>query len=253
MEKSLEGVRALVTGAGAGIGRAIAARLAAAGARVAAADVRGDKARETAEQVRPAGGEVFAITADVSRQADVDRMVAETVAKLGGLDVLVNNAGVSAAGFIESVKDEDIERVLSVNLVGALRVTRAAAPHLKKSGRGRIINVSSVEGIRGSGLTPVYSSSKAGLLGLTRSNAIEFARAGVTVNAVCPGPIDTDMLAPLLAAPGFREKCMKGVPLKRLGRPEDVAGAVAFFAAAEASFITGNVLVIDGGMTVKAL
>jgi NAD(P)-dependent dehydrogenase (short-subunit alcohol dehydrogenase family) len=220
---------------------------------VAVADVRGEKAAETSDLIRSGGSVAVDITADVSRQEDVDRMVAETVAGLGGLDVLVNNAGVSTAGFLESVKDEEVERVFRVNLMGALRVTRAAAPPLKQSGRGRIINVSSVEGLRGSGLTPVYSASKAGLLGLTRSNAIEFARAGVTVNAVCPGPIDTDMLAPLLAMPGFRDKCLKGVPLGRLGRPEDVAAAVAFFASAEAGFITGNILVIDGGMTVKAL
>ena len=253
MDKALSGLRALVTGAGRGIGRAIAERLAAGGAAVMCADVMAEQARETAERVRAAGGQAQSVAADVSRQADIDRMISETVAALGGLDVLVNNAGVSAAGFIEMVKDEDIERVFAVNLAGVLKVTRAAAPHLKQNARGRIINVSSVEGIRGSGLVPVYSASKAGVLGLTRSNAIEFARYGVTVNAVCPGPIDTDMLAPLLAAPGFKEKCLKGIPLKRLGRPEDVAAAVAFFASPEAGFITGNALVIDGGMTVKAL
>ncbi|HUT52603.1 MAG TPA: SDR family NAD(P)-dependent oxidoreductase [bacterium] len=249
----LQGVRALVTGAGRGIGRAIAMRLAAGGARVAVADLFKDELERTAGLVREAGGEALTIIADVTKQDDVERMVAEAVKAFGGLDVLVNNAGVSTAGFIESVRDEDVERVLSVNLVGALRVTRAAAPHLKKSGRGRIINMSSVEGIRGSGLVPVYSSSKAGLLGLTRSNAIELARFNVTVNAVCPGPIDTDMLAPLMADPRFREKVSKGVPLKRLGKPEDVAAAVAFFASEEAGFITGNALVVDGGMTVKAL
>jgi 3-oxoacyl-[acyl-carrier protein] reductase len=251
--RMLEGARALVTGAGRGIGRAIAVRLARGGARVAAADIMKDELEKTAALVRDAGGEALAIIADVSKQEDVERMVAEAVGAFGGLDVLVNNAGVSTAGFIESVKDSDVERVLSVNLVGALRVTRAAAPHLKKSGRGRIINISSVEGIRGSGLVPVYSSSKAGLLGLTRSNAIELARFNVTVNAVCPGPIDTAMLAPLMADQRFREKVAKGVPLKRLGRPEDVAAAVAFFASEEAGFITGNALVVDGGMTVKAL
>lgn len=249
----LKGARALVTGAGRGIGRAIAKRLAAGGARVAVADLFQDELDKTAGLIREAGGEAFTIIADVSKQEDVDRMVADTVKAFGGLDVLVNNAGVSTAGFIESVKDSEVERVLAVNLVGALRVTRAAAPHLKKSGRGRIINMSSVEGIRGSGLVPVYSSSKAGLLGLTRSNAIELARCNVTVNAVCPGPIDTDMLAPLTADARFREKVSKGVPLKRLGKPEDVAAAVAFFASEEAGFITGNALVVDGGMTVKAL
>lgn len=249
----LEGVRALVTGAGSGIGRAVAKRLARGGCRVAVADVVAGRAQETAEMIGEAGGEALAIAADVSVQADVDRMVNETVKALGGLDVLVNNAGVASPGFIESVRDEDIERVFAVNIIGMIRMTRAAAPHLKESGRGRIVNTASVEGIRGSGLMSVYGSTKAGVIGLTRCNAIELARFGVTVNAICPGPIQTDMLAPLLADEKFKAKCIRGVPMRRLGVPEDLAGAVAFFASEESSFVTGNVMVIDGGMTVKAL
>ncbi len=253
MALDLKEIRALVTGAGSGIGRAIARRLAAAGCRVAAADVQEDRVREVARAIRDEGGDGLAIRADVARQQDVDRMTAETVSAFGGLDVIVNNAGVGSMGFIETVQDAEIERVFGVNLVGVLRVTRAAAPHLKRSGRGRIVNVASVEGIRGSGLLPVYSATKAGVIGVTRANAVELARFGITVNAVCPGPIQTDMLAPLIADERYREKVIKGVPMRRLGVPEDVAGAVAFFASEEASFITGNVLVIDGGMTVKAL
>lgn len=253
MSGDLEGARCLVTGAGSGIGRAIAIRLARGGARLAAADVQAEPLAETARLIREAGGEAHPLVADIADPAQVEILVASAVEVLTGLDVLVNNAGVSSAGFIESVTDDEIARVFGVNLVGPMRVTRACAPHLKKSDRGRIINVSSVEGIRGSGLVPVYSSSKAGLIGLTRSNAIEFARYDITVNAVCPGPIRTDMLKPLLADEKFQEKCKRGIPLRRLGVPEDVAGAVAFFASLEASFITGNLLVIDGGMTVKAL
>ena len=253
MSETLSGLRALVTGAGRGIGRAIALRLAEGGCRVAVADIQEEPLAETAALIRALGREAYAIRADVTVPADVERMVQETVKAFGGLDVLVNNAGVSYAAFLENVTDAEIERVFNVNLKGVLRLTRAAAPHLKKSGRGRIINLSSVEGIRGSGLLPVYSATKAGVLGLTRANAIELARFGVTVNAVCPGPIQTEMLKPLLSDEKYREKMLKGVPMRRLGVPEDVAGAVAFFASAEASFITGNVLVIDGGMTVKAL
>ena len=249
----LKGVRALVTGAASGIGRAIAERLAAGGCNVAAADVQEEGVRGVAQRILHTGGYAIAITADVSRQEDVDRMIAETTSSFGGLDVLVNNAGVGSMGFIESVPDEEIERVFGVNLLGVLRMTRAAAPFLKDSGRGRIINIASVEGIRGSGLVPVYSASKAGAIGVTRSNAVELARFGVTVNAICPGPIQTEMLKPLIADERYREKIIKGVPMRRLGVPEDVAGAVAFFASEESSFITGNVLVIDGGMTVKAL
>ena len=253
MADDLKEVRALVTGAGSGIGRAIARRLAAGGCRVAATDVQEDRASEVARMIRDEGGDALAITADVAKQEDVDRMTAETVSAFGGLDVVVNNAGVGSMGFIESVQDPEIERVFGVNLVGVIRVTRAATPHLKDSGRGRIVNVASVEGIRGSGLLPVYSATKAGVIGVTRANAVELARFGVTVNAVCPGPIQTEMLAPLVADERYREKLIKGVPMRRLGVPEDVAGAVAFFASEESSFITGNVLVIDGGMTVKAL
>jgi len=253
MDTGLQGLRALVTGAGRGIGRAIALRLAEGGCRVAAADIQEGPLAETAALIQDLGRDAFAIRADVTVPAEVERMVAETVRAFGGLEVLVNNAGVSSAAFIESVTDAEIERVFSVNLKGVLRVTRAAVPHLKQSGRGRIINLSSVEGIRGSGLLPVYGATKAGVLGLTRANAVELARFGITVNAVCPGPIQTEMLKPLLSDEKFREKMLKGVPMRRLGVPEDVAGAVAFFASAEASFITGNVLVIDGGMTVKAL
>jgi 3-oxoacyl-[acyl-carrier protein] reductase len=253
MSVDLKGVRALVTGAGSGIGKAIARRLAAGGCRVAATDVQEDRVSEVARTIRDEGGDALAIRADVAKQEDVDRMTAETVSAFGGLDVVINNAGVGSAAFIESVQDPEIERVFGVNLVGVIRVTRAATPHLKNSGRGRIVNVASVEGIRGSGLLPVYSATKAGVIGMTRANAVELARFGVTVNAVCPGPIQTEMLSPLLADERYHEKLIKGVPMRRLGVPEDVAGAVAFFASEESSFITGNVLVIDGGMTVKAL
>jgi 3-oxoacyl-[acyl-carrier protein] reductase len=253
MSVDLKGVRALVTGAGSGIGKAIARRLAAGGCRVAATDVQEDRVSEVARTIRDEGGDALAIRADVAKQEDVDRMTAQTVSAFGGLDVIINNAGVGSAAFIESVQDPEIERVFGVNLVGVIRVTRAATPHLKNSGRGRIVNVASVEGIRGSGLLPVYSATKAGVIGMTRANAVELARFGVTVNAVCPGPIQTEMLSPLLADERYHEKLIKGVPMRRLGVPEDVAGAVAFFASEESSFITGNVLVIDGGMTVKAL
>lgn len=253
MSLDLKGVRALVTGAGSGIGKAIVRRLAAGGCRVAATDVQWERVSEVARTIRDEGGDALAIRADVAKQEDVDRMTAETVSAFGGLDVVVNNAGVGSAAFIESVQDPEIERVFGVNLVGVIRVSRAAAPYLKESGRGRIVNVASVEGIRGSGLLPVYSATKAGVIGVTRSNAVELARFGVTVNAVCPGPIQTEMLSPLLADERYHEKLIKGVPMRRLGVPEDVAGAVAFFASEESSFITGNVLVIDGGMTVKAL
>jgi NAD(P)-dependent dehydrogenase (short-subunit alcohol dehydrogenase family) len=253
MEQNLKGVRALVTGGASGIGKAIAKRLCKAGARVAITDVKSDRLNETVEGIRLDGGDCMGISSDVSNQADVDRLVKDVVAVYGGLDVLVNNAGVSGASFIENTPDSEIERILKVNLVGVMRVTRAAAKYLKESGRGRIINLSSVEGIRGSGLLPVYSASKAGVIGLTRANAIEFARFKCTVNALCPGPIQTEMLAPLIADAKAKERFIKGIPMRRLGVPDDVAGVVAFLASEESSFITANTIVIDGGMTCKSL
>lgn len=253
MVEELKGVRALVTGAGSGIGRAIGLRLSRGGCRVAVSDVKPERVEETAELIRKAGGEALKIVADVSARLEADRMVAETVKAFGGLDVLVNNAGVSSAGFLEVALDSEIDRVLAVNLKALMYVTRAAASHLKKSGRGRIINLSSVEGIRGSGLLPIYGASKAGVIGLTRSNAVELARFGVTANAICPGIINTDLMAAAISDQKWVEKSVKGIPMRRLGEPKDIAGAVAFLASAEASYITGNVIVIDGGQTVKAL
>ncbi|MDD5225249.1 MAG: SDR family NAD(P)-dependent oxidoreductase [bacterium] len=249
----MNNIAALVTGAGGGIGRGIARRLARSGARVAAVDVNAESAGETAALIRKAGGEARAITADLSRPEEIERMVAEAVSACGGIDVLVNNAGVGSAAFLESVCDEEIERVFRINLFGMIGITRAAFPHLKKSGRGRVINISSVEGIRGSGLLAVYSASKAAVLGLTRANAMELARYGITVNAICPGAIETEMLAPLISSEESRKKMIKGIPVKRLGTPDDVAAAVAFLASAEASYITAQILVVDGGMTSKTI
>jgi 3-oxoacyl-[acyl-carrier protein] reductase len=244
---------ALVTGAAAGIGRAAALRLAADGCSVAATDIQPDRLRETASMITDAGGRCLAVVADMSQSGDIDRMVDEAASFLGGIDILVNNAGVGSIGFMEQITDDEIARVFGVNLFGVMRVIRAAVPYLKKSGRGRIINIASVEGIRGSGLLATYSSTKAGVIGLTKANAIELGRFGVTANAICPGPIQTEMLAPLIADPKTREKFIKGIAMRRLGVPEDVAHAISFLASEEASFITGQVLVVDGGMTVKSL
>lgn len=253
MGKKLAGVRALVTGAGSGIGRAIARRLAAGGATVAAADINTARAEETVALIGADGGQAFALVADVGDPVSAKGMVAEAVKRMGGLDALVNNAGVSGIGWVENLTEAEMDRIFRVNLNGVMRVTAAAAPHLKKSGRGRIVNLSSVEGIRGSGLLSVYGASKAGVIGFTRANALELGRFGVTVNALCPGPIETEMLAPLVADEKGRSKFIKGVPMKRLGKPEDVAGAVAFLVSDEASYITGTTIVIDGGMTAKSL
>ncbi len=251
--KNLEGKRAIVTGAGSGIGRAVALRLSRSGCYVAVADIFADRVKETVDLIFSEGGRAFEVLADISLQQDIDNMISDVTSEMKGLDILVNNAGVSTISFIESVSDSEIERVFDINIIGAIKLTRAAIPYLKKSAHGRIINISSIEGIRGSGLLPVYSATKAAVIGLTRSNAVELARFGVTVNAICPGPIETSMLTQMLSDETYKNKIVKGIPMRRIGKPDDVAGAVAFFASEESSFVTGNVLVVDGGMTVKAL
>jgi 3-oxoacyl-[acyl-carrier protein] reductase len=247
----LEGVKTVITGAASGIGKAIALRFAKEGASVFLSDINATRLEETISQIKASGSNASGTVADVSKEDDVKRMVKLAAQSMGGIDVLVNNAGTPTIGFIEQVSDSEIERVFGVNLTGVMRVTRACAPYLKISGRGRIINLSSVEGIRGSGMLPVYCVTKSGVIGLTMANAVELARFGITVNAICPGPIETDMLAPIISTDELRKKMVGAVPLKRLGRPEDIAGAALFLASEDAAFITGHSLVVDGGMTIR--
>jgi cyclopentanol dehydrogenase len=247
----LEGVKAVITGAASGIGKAIAIKFASEGAHVFISDINAVRLEETISLIKASGGNSSGTLGDVSKEDDIKHMTSMAAQSMGGIDVLVNNAGTSTLGYMEQVPDSEIERVFGVNITGVMRMTRACVPYLKKSSRGRIINLSSVEGIRGSGWLPVYCVTKSGVIGLTMANAVELARFGVTVNAICPGPIETDMLAPIIATDELRNKMVKAVPLKRLGRPEDIAGAALFLASEDASFITGHSLVIDGGMTIR--
>jgi NAD(P)-dependent dehydrogenase (short-subunit alcohol dehydrogenase family) len=247
----LEGVRAVITGAASGIGKAIAVRFASEGASVFISDINAERLENTVSQIKASGGKAAGTLADVSKEDDVRRLAAAAAESMGGIDVLVNNAGTGTIGYMEQIVDAEIDRAFGVNLTGVMRVTRACVPYLKKSGRGRIINMSSVEGIRGSAFLPVYCVTKSGVIGLTMANAMELAKFKVTVNAICPGPIETDMLAPLISSDEYRQKMVKAVPLKRIGRPEDIAGAALFLASEDSSFITGHSLVVDGGMTVR--
>ena len=243
----LDGKTALVTGASRGIGRAIALRLAAEGASVAI-NYAGNtaKAEETKAAIEAAGGKAALFQADVSDSAQVERMVAAVTEMFGTIDILVNNAGITRDGLLMRMKEEDFDAVLDTNLKGIFHVTKAVSKLMMKKRAGRIANMASVVGIMGNAGQTNYAAAKAGVIGFTKSAAREFAARGITVNAVAPGFIATDMTAAMPEK--AKEATLAAIPLRRMGEPEDVANAVAFLVSDQASYITGQVVKVDGGM-----
>jgi len=234
---------ALVTGAAQGIGWSIAQQLAACGASVVVADVEGDKAQAAAKTL---GGRTLGLAMNVARSAEVTAGIERVTAEFGRLDVLVNNAGITRDGLLIRMKDEDWDRVLDVNLKGTFYCTRAALGVMIKQRRGRIISIASVVGVMGNAGQTNYAASKAAIIGFTKSVAREYANRGVTANAVAPGFIKTAMTDQL--AEDVQTRLREQIPLGRLGSPEDVAQAVVFLASDAASYITGQVLHVNGGM-----
>lgn len=234
----------MVTGASRGIGKAIAVALARAGAKVACAST---KTGGCDDAVREIGEGAIGIACDVSSTEQVEAAVEATMSKLGSLDILVNNAGLARDQLMLRMSEDDWDRVLDVNLKGAWRCIKAAAKPMMKARWGRIVNVSSIVGIGGQAGQANYAASKAGLLGLTRSVAREFGGRGITCNAIAPGFIETDMTSGLPEE--MRENVIKTAPLGRLGTADDVAAAAVFLAGEGSAYITGQVLVIDGGLT----
>lgn len=251
IDKALDGRVALVTGGSRGIGRAISIALARRGAKVLVNYARRqDAAEETVKLITESGGQAHACGFDVSDSAAVKEQVKRLAKEHGGLHILVNNAGVAINGLLMRFKDEDLHRIMAINLTGAFAVSRAAAPQLLRAkDAGRIINISSVIGEIGNAGQAAYAATKAGLIGLTKSLAKELASRGVTVNAVTPGFIATDMTDEHLPE-NQREELIKTIPLARIGSPDDVAHTVAFLAGPEAGYITGQVIRINGGMHV---
>ncbi|MFI5177480.1 MAG: 3-oxoacyl-[acyl-carrier-protein] reductase [Vicinamibacterales bacterium] len=242
---SMEGRVALVTGASRGIGRAIARALAARGAAVVAA-AREQHAAAVVDEIRAAGGTAEAASIDVTDGAAVESAVAAALARFGRLDVLVNNAGIARDQLLLRMKREDWDAVVATNLTAAFTCAQAVLKPMIKQRSGRIINITSVVGQAGNAGQSNYAASKAGLIGFTKALALEVASRNITVNAVAPGLIETDMTRAI--SDGAHATWAERIPLKRLGTPEDVAAAVVFLASDEAAYITGQVLAVNGGM-----
>ncbi|HBW36961.1 3-oxoacyl-[acyl-carrier-protein] reductase [Desulfosporosinus sp. BICA1-9] len=238
---------AIVTGSGRGIGRAIALELATAGVKIVVNYAgRADKAEETLSLIREAGGEGLAVQADVSQAAEVDRLLKTTLDHFGKVDILVNNAGITRDSLLLRMKEADWDSVLATNLKGAYLCTKAVSKGMLKQRSGVIVNISSVVGLSGNAGQANYAAAKAGMIGFTKSIAKEFASRGIRVNAVAPGYIFTDMTETL--PEGMQSDILRGIPLGRMGKPEDVAKVVRFLVSPEASYITGQTLCVDGGM-----
>jgi NAD(P)-dependent dehydrogenase (short-subunit alcohol dehydrogenase family) len=250
-----DGRVALVTGGALGIGRGIVEGFAAAGAAVAIADVNADAARALAAELDRAGHRAIASVGDVADAGDAQRMVAETVAAFGRLDVLVNNAGIMPRDWyrrIEETPEEVWDRILAVNLKGIFLLSKAAIPEIRRVGGGAIVNIASVQGLQSSPRVPAYAASKGAVLSLTRQMALDYAAENIRVVAICPGTIDTEMVrAGARSEAGDVDEAVRRLgalhPLGRIGRPEDIANAAVFLASDRASFITGEHLNVDGG------
>lgn len=237
---------AFVTGASRGIGRACALALSASGARVALAARNLEKLNEAAGEIRAAGGEAFVVELDIASEASIKDAFARTAKDFGPVQILVNNAGITRDNLALRLKREDWDEVLNTNLTGSFLCIQQVLQGMMRARWGRIINITSVVGEMGNPGQANYAASKAGLIGLTKTLAQEMGSRGITVNAVAPGFIETDMTGVLPAE--VREKMLAGIPLKRMGQPADIAAAVRFLASEDAGYITGHVLKVNGGM-----
>ncbi len=242
----LKGKVAIVTGGAQGIGKSIATQLALAGANVVIADVMEEVAKSTAQEISQKGSEAISIGADVSSLSSVEEMVKKTLDKFGRIDILVNNAGITRDALVMRMKEEDWDLVLDINLKGAFNCIKTVSPIMMKQRSGKIVNIASIVGIIGNAGQSNYSASKGGLIALTKTCARELASRRINVNAVAPGFIQTSMTERL--SEEVKEKLSSQIPFGEIGKPEDVASAVLFLVSEKASYITGEVIKVDGGM-----
>jgi dihydroanticapsin dehydrogenase len=251
----VEGRVAIVTGAASGIGEASAARLAEEGAIVICADINGTEAESTAELIRESGWSAKSATIDISDDRQCDELVTQTVAEFGSVDVLVNNAGVNLPGVFHEITNETIDRTLNVNVKGAMYLTRAVIPHMLAKGNGSIVNMSSVNGLVSEPFLTAYSASKGAIVMFTKGIALDYAKAGIRCNAICPGWVDTPINYAHADLLGGLDHVYENIgvfqPIGRPGTPREIANLVLFLSSDEASFITGSIISADGGMTAQ--
>jgi len=254
LSRSVAGKVAIVTGAASGMGRATAHLLSDEGAKVAVVDLDPARVAVVVKEITEAGGEAEGFDVDVSDPAAVKALVAGVVERFGGIDILINNAGVSIPASAGEASDEEFdaawERTIAVNLTAQALLVRAALPYLRQHGEGRVVNIASTEGIIATAGIPAYTASKHGVIGLTKSLAVELGRSGVNVNCICPGPINTGMTASI---PDTAKEtyARRRVPLRRYGEPEEVAQMTVSLVLPAASFLNGAVVVVDGGMNIR--
>ncbi|MEX2236372.1 MAG: glucose 1-dehydrogenase [Dehalococcoidia bacterium] len=252
MSGRLAGKVALITGAGGGIGRASALLFAREGARVVVADISREAGEETVRQVGAAVDDCFFVQVDVTSATSVESMVREAEGRMGGLHVLFNNAGIflDEDGSVTTTTDEVFDRVIAVNLKGVFLGCRYGIPALQRSGGGSVINTASFVALMGAATSQsAYTASKGGVLALTREIAVEFAREGIRANALCPGPVNTALLAELLSDPAARARRLVHLPMGRLAEAEEIAAAALFLASDESSYVNGTAFTVDGGTT----
>lgn len=252
MSRRFEGKSVIVTGGASGIGRAAALAFAAEGARVVVADLNESSGETTARRVRGDGGEATFVRTDVSRAADCAAMVDAAVKLYGRLDVAFNNAGINlAVAPIANVEEQDWARILSVNLTGVFLCMKHEIPAMKRTGGGAIVNTASVGGVIGTAGVTAYCATKHGVVGLTKSAALDHIADGIRINAICPGGTRTEMLAEWFKDPAVERRALSHTPIGRMASPEEIARAVMFLASEEASFMVGHAMIADGGLTAQ--